>query len=244
MRNLIYQYYLPYSKGEEKPGWVDIGVTSAKDYAESIGAEYQYSEEKWMNSSIAVFESLRLIFDERFDEFDNILLLDVDMIINTTENIFDIPIEDVGMVHEHGVKNRPAVPGAKFDDEFWSNYFYHPFKGIVSYGQRHLSPMFSWKRHKKDSFILYNGGLQLWSRDGRIKARNAFSRKEHDRFRLETNKGETPYLNMMFIHHKFNVTELDGDWNRLNFQWQRDGRLGKITHYNDISKDGMYTHGK
>ena len=59
---------------------------------------------------------------------------------------------------------------------------------------------------------------------------------------METDKGETPYLNMMFIHHKFDVTELHNDWNRLNFQWQKDGHMGKITHYNDVSKDGMYTH--
>ena len=49
---------------------------------------------------------------------------------------------------------------------------------------------------------------------------------------------------MMMMHFDFEITELDNEWNRLNFQWQRDGNLGKITHYNDISKDGMYTHGK
>lgn len=244
MNNLIYQYYLPYKTNETKPKWVDIGVQSAKDYANTIGVEYMFHDKPWMNSSINVFESLRLIFDESFDQYDNILLLDVDMIVNTTENIFDIPVADVGMVHEHGVSNRTPVPGAAFDYTFWNNYFHHPFRGIVSYAQRYLSPSFVWKKHTKDPFVLYNGGLQLWSKGGRIKARNLFPRGLHDSFRMETNKGETPYLNMMFIHHRFDVTELDNDWNRLNFQWEKDGRLGKITHFNDISKDKMYTHGK
>lgn len=238
MDNLIYQYYV---SPQKKPDWVDIGVNSAKEYANTIGVEHQFYEKKWVNSSIPVFESLRVIFDESFDEYDNILFLDVDMIINTSENIFDIPVADVGMVHEHGVKNRPPVPGARFDDSFWLNYFHHPFRGIVSYAQRHLDPQFSWKKHKKE-FLLYNGGLQLWSRDGRLKARKLFPKTLHDGFRMETDKGETPYLNMMFIHHKFDVTELHNDWNRLNFQWQKDGHMGKITHYNDVSKDGMYTH--
>jgi len=49
---------------------------------------------------------------------------------------------------------------------------------------------------------------------------------------------------MMLMHHKFNIGELPNEWNRLNYQWQKDGNLGKITHYNDVSKDGMFNHGK
>ena len=244
MKNLIYQYYLPYNKGEKTPQWVEIGVQSAKQYSDAINTEYMFYDKPYLNSSIAVFESLRLIFDPLFDQYDNILLLDVDMIINTTDNIFDIPFEDIAMVHEHGAVGRPPVPGASFDKQFWDNYFNNPFSGVVSYAHRFLDPNFKWKAHSKDKFVLYNGGLQMWSKDARLKARKLFRKTGHDHFRSITNKGETPYLNMMFIHHDFKITELDNSWNKLNFQWQRDGDLGRITHYNDVAKQGMLTHGK
>ena len=57
-----------------------------------------------------------------------------------------------------------------------------------------------------------------------------------------TNKASAYILRHEQLH--FDITELSTDWNRLNFQWQADGNLGKITHYNDISKDGMLVHGK
>ena len=201
--NLVYQYYLPYPGEIGKPDWVEIGKKSAEKYSKEIGAEYIYSEEKYMNSVLNVFESFRLFFDESFDCYDKILLLDIDTIVNTKDNIFDIEIEDVGMVHELGVYNRSAVPGA-----------------------------------------LYNGGVQVWSKEGRIKARSLFDSKKHDHFHKETGKGETAYLNMMLFHHGFKITELESDWNRLNFQWSENNHFGKITHFNDIKKDKMYNHGK
>ena len=108
MRNLIFQYFIPYNdhqthlneSGIGLPSWVNIGKTSAEKYAEVIGAEYMFSDQKFMFSELNVFESLRVIFNKKFDEYDNVLVLDVDMIINTKENIFDIPVGDIAMVHE------------------------------------------------------------------------------------------------------------------------------------------------
>jgi hypothetical protein len=48
---------------------------------------------------------------------------------------------------------------------------------------------------------------------------------------------------MMLFHHKFDITELPTEWNKLNFQWAADGDRGKITHFNDVVKDKMKTHG-
>jgi hypothetical protein len=250
MNNLIYQYYLPYKghdKGYNDPGkrmprWAEIGIDSARKYADSIGVKYILSDQPYMNSSINAFESFRLIFDKSFDQYDNILLLDVDMIVNTRENIFDLEVGDIAMVHEYGVTKRPAIPEASFDKSWWNNWFYNPSKGKISYASRYLDPTFIWKKSKlypNEPFALYNGGLQLWTKQGRLKARSLFKRQGHEHFRSVTGGTETPYLTMMLMHHQFDVTELPIEWNKLNFQWKVDGDPGKITHFNDKSKPAM-----
>ena len=255
MRNLIYQYFLPYKgadtryndSGKVLPKWAELGIASCKYYANKIDTEYMLYDKPYMNASINAFESLRIIFDESFDQYDKILLLDVDMLINTDENIFDQEIEDIAMVHEYGVTKRTPLPEASFDADWWNNYFYNPSQGIVSYAWRFYDPTFKLKKSKlypKEPFLQLNGGLQLWSKEGRLKARATFDRKGHDHFRSITNKTETPYLNMMFNVYNFNVTELPIDWNKLNWQWKGDGDFGKITHYNDRSKPVMLDHGQ
>lgn len=248
MKNLVFQYFLPYSNQTiGLPNWVKLGINSAKKYADTIGADYEFSDSVYMNSSLKVFESFRVIFDKKFDEYDNVLLLDIDMLINTKENIFDFDVDDIAMVHELGVYNRSPVPGASFTPSWWNNYFYDEQTGVVSYAKNNLDPKFKWKKstlYPKEKFAIYNGGLQLWSKEGRLKARSLFDKKGHEKFYKVTKKGETPYLNMMLFHHDFKITELPTEWNRLNFQWTKDNNYGKITHFNDVVKDKMLSHGK
>ena len=252
--NLLYQYFIPYQGIESQynfgsiglPDWAKLGMNSARQYAHNIGTEYMFSDQIYMHSTLNVFESLRIIFDETFDQYDNILILDIDTIINTKENIFENQVEDIGMVHEYGVYNR-THPTVNFNSSFWDRYFNDPERGVITYAKQHINPDFKWKKSKmypSEPFALYNGGLQLWSKEGRLKARKIFDRKGHDRFKLLTNKTETPYLNMMLMAHDFKITELPMEWNKLNYQWSIDGDMGKITHYNDVSKNEMLTHGK
>jgi len=254
MKNLVYQYFLPYkgndarynSEGLGLPDWVKKGTLSAKEYAKKIQTQYMFNTQAYMNSTLNVFESLRLIFDPQFEKYDNILLLDVDTIVNTKESIFDIPVEEVGMVHELGVRHRTPVPGARFDQRHWNLYFNDPQHGLMTYAKKYLDKNFKWKKsslYPDEQFLLLNGGVQVWSKKGRLKAREQFKKEGHEHFRRVTNKTETPYLNMMFIHHNFNVTELPTEWNRLNFQWEKDGDYGKITHFNDVSKPKMMKYG-
>ena len=256
MKNLIYQYFVPYTillnpnenKTKEFPEWAKIGRESAKNYADTIGAEYMFQDKKYMNEkTLNVFESFRIIFDETFDEYDNILLLDIDMIVNTKEDIFKIKVDDIGMVHEAGVYNRPPMKsGPSFDKGFWNRYFNHPISGVTSYAKKYVNPFFVWEKSKlysKEPFALYNGGLQLWSKQGRLKARETFKIEGHNHFREVTGKTETPYLNMMLFANYFGITEISNEWNRLHFQWEKDGNMGKITHYNGV-KDMMIDHEK
>jgi hypothetical protein len=252
--NLIYQYFIPYTGGDSKynygaiglPEWAKIGKKSAEKYAKAINAEYMFSDKIFMHATLNVFESFRVVFDPTFDKYDNVLVLDIDTIVNTTDNIFDIEVEEIGMVHELGCHNRTDHPHVTFNQAHWNKYFNHPSEGIITYAKNYLDKNFEWQKsemYPDEPFALYNGGLQLWSKKGRLKARELFKRNGHDHFRKITGRTETPYINMMLMHHKFKITELPIEWNKLNFQWGLDNDKGKITHYNDVSKNLMLQHG-
>lgn len=244
MKNLVFQYFLPYSNQTiGLPNWVKLGINSAKKYADTIGADYEFSDSVYMNSSLKVFESFRVIFDKKFDEYDNVLLLDIDMLINTKENIFDFDVDDIAMVHELGVYNRSPVPGASFTPSWWNNYFYDEQTGVVSYAKNNLDPKFKWKKstlYPKEKFAIYNGGLQLWSKEGRLKARERFGGMEEIiRYRNTLKMNEQPYLNLMLNKHNLEVTEISNDWNRMNYMWVMGIPDGKINHFLATHKSRM-----
>ena len=101
MKNLIFQYYIPYENfdadmgGAEMPDWAHAGMRSAQKYAQICGAEYELSHDRFLKHLDPRLDSLRLFYDEYFDQFDKILCLDLDMLISTKENLFEKEIGDV-----------------------------------------------------------------------------------------------------------------------------------------------------
>ena len=55
MKNLIFQYYIPYENfdadmgGAEMPDWAHAGMRSAQKYAQICGAEYELSHDRFLN---------------------------------------------------------------------------------------------------------------------------------------------------------------------------------------------------
>ena len=96
MRNLVYQYYIPYESfdadmgGIKMPDWAMAGSRSAKAYADHCGAEYLLSHERFFTHIDPRLDSLKIIYDKFYDQYDHILSIDLDMLIGTKENIFDI----------------------------------------------------------------------------------------------------------------------------------------------------------
>ena len=233
MKNLIFQYYIPYENfdadmgGAEMPDWAHAGMRSAQKYAQICDAEYELSHDRFLKHLDPRLDSLRLFYDEYFDQFDNILCLDLDMLICTKENLFKKEIGDVAMVHELGVftggprnwiKRVMDVPMHR--------------RGIIAYG-KHLFGG-DWEFPKSDlypqeRFRYLNGGLQLWTKEGRHKAREHFT--SIDDYVLHTRYTEQCYINLQLSQPVFNVRELDTKWNRMTYQWP-DGRPdGKINHF-------------
>lgn len=102
MKNIIYQYW----KGDLKPG-VIASHKLMKKYAETIGAEYRFDHNieiasKTVNVPI-YYEPANPLVDDSFDEYDNILLVDVDVfpVEDLNENIFEVlASEDAGICTE------------------------------------------------------------------------------------------------------------------------------------------------
>ena len=74
-----------------------------------------------------------------------------------------------------------------------------------------------------------NGGLQLWSHDGRLKARKNFT--SIDDYVLHTRYTEQMYINLQLSTGLLDVTELDTYWNRMPYQWNNNKPDGKINHF-------------
>ena len=63
MKNLIYQYYIPYEAGDadmggvEMPEWAQAGSRSAQHYAKYVGAEYMLRHDRYF--SIWILDSIQ-----------------------------------------------------------------------------------------------------------------------------------------------------------------------------------------
>ena len=234
MKNLVFQYYIPYESFDADMGGIRLpecahaGSRAAKAYADYCGAEYELSNDRFFNQIDPRLDSIKIVFDEKYDEYDYILSIDLDMLIHSGvgENIFEKEIKDVAMVHELGVHT--GGPAG-----WLSRVMYQPLykRGIIAYG-KHLwgnDWMFpKSKLYPDEKFRYMNGGLQLWSKEGRLKARKHFT--SVDNYILHTRYTEQMYINLQLSQPIFEVTELDTHWNRMPYQW-RSGPDGKINHF-------------
>ena len=234
MKNLVFQYYIPYESfdadigGIRLPEWAHAGSRSAKAYADYCGTEYVLSHDRFFDQIDPRLDSIKIVFDEKYDEYDHILSIDLDMLIHSGvgENIFEKEIKDVAMVHELGVHT--GGPAG-----WLSRVMYQPLykRGIIAYGKHLWGEDWMFPKSKlypDEKFRYMNGGLQLWSKEGRLKARKHFT--SVDNYILHTRYTEQMYINLQLSQPIFEVTELDTHWNRMPYQW-RSGPDGKINHF-------------
>ncbi len=231
MRNLIFQYYIPYEAGDADmggfrlPEWAQGGSYSARRYAEICGAEYELSNERYFKHLDPRLDSLRIFYDEKYDEYDNILCLDLDMLIKTRENIFEKDIGDVAMVHELGVHVSQG--------NWLRNVMYNTLekRGVIPYGKHIFGSDWMFPKselYPDEAWRYLNGGLQLWSKEGRLKARKHFT--SVDNYYLHTRYTEQMYINLQLSQPVFNVKELPTEWNRIAI-YQKPLFDGKINHF-------------
>ena len=232
MKNLIFQYYIPYEEGDadmggtKMPEWAHAGSRSAKAYADLCGADYILSHDRYFNHIDPRLDSTRIFYDPFFEQYDRILCLDLDMLIATKQNIFKSPDSDITMVHEVGVHVSQGGWMRNVMDTPLSQ------RGIIAYGKHLFGKDWMFPKSVKypeERFRYLNGGLQLWSKEGRAKAREHFT--SIDDYILHTRYTEQMYINLQISQPVFNVGELDTSWNRLPYQWVFKQPDGKINHF-------------
>ena len=239
--NLVFQYYMPYEAndahlgGVEMPDWAKTGSESAKRYAKHCNAEYILDHERYFKHLDPRLDALKVIYDPQYDKYEKILSVDLDMLFKTEKNIFDIKIGDVAMVHELGIhvsaggwmRRVMESPGHE--------------RGIIAYGKKLFGKDWMFPKSKlypEEKFRYMNGGMQLWSKEGRQKARKLFT--SVDDYYMHTRYTEQMYLNLQLSNPKFNVTELDWTWNSLaTRQWPPNNPKGKFQHFINSSKFTM-----
>ena len=241
MKNLVFQYYIPYEMndadmgGVELPEWAKAGSRSAQAYADICNAEYVLDHERYFEHIDPRLDSTKIIFDEKWDEYDHILSIDLDMLIATRENIFDLDIGDVAMVHELGVHTGGPAGWMRrvMDAPLYQ-------RGIVAYGKHLFGKGWMFPKstlYPNERFRYLNGGLQLWSREGRQKARKHFT--SIDDYVLHTRYTEQMYINLQLSQPMFDVVELDTLWNRMPYQWKGGQPDGQINHFLARTKFNM-----
>jgi hypothetical protein len=97
MANLVFQYYIPYEAndshkgGVKMPTWAEIGSESAKAYAEHVDAEYRLDHVRHFPHLDPRLDSLKIIYDTFYDQYDTILSIDL-VVLLLTENLYLVKI--------------------------------------------------------------------------------------------------------------------------------------------------------
>lgn len=239
MTNLIFQYYVPYEAndayigGVNMPDWAMAGSKSAKAYSKLCGAEYLLAQDRYFKHLDPRLDALRIVYDPLFDNYDKILSIDLDILLKTKENIFDKDIGDIAMVHELGIHTGKSEAWMKKVMESPGHQ-----RGIIAYGKKIFGDSWMFPKSKlypEEKFRYMNGGVQLWSKEGRLKARKHFTSIDH--YYMHTRYTEQMYMNLQLSNPIFNVTELDWTWNSLaTRQWDVHNPKGKFQHFINSSK--------
>jgi len=225
MKNAIYQVFFnangvgkpnPHYPESGIPDWVVYSYRYFKYYAIKHGVDYHFFRDRFVNSSSNYFEKARTWLDPFFDQYDNVLYVDVDVMPKRMDNnIFDIDVIDIAG---------------------WPEWRHPDLKVNINYSatgpmlQRYKdfgAPMIAPTTARSDVRMI-NTGVLLWSKEARLKAREKFD--DHEKWFHHKNAALTPglkgvghsshcldqvYLNAMLNKYEFDVLELPIEWNRL-----------------------------
>ena len=160
MKNLIYQVWAGDLSEEAK-----VSSKLMKEYANRIGAEYLLDLNPNIASKICdvpmYFEWLNPILDDRFEKYNKILSVDLDVfpVENLTEDIFEEDVGDIGACTEpfQGKQRSTVTIGGHIDrknDERWAS--------VVKQNWGVTLPRDEDYNLKVYQFIRENGGWDQW----------------------------------------------------------------------------------
>ena len=229
VKNLIFQYMILNPDLDEQRGPIlgqsrskiysecaDISRKSFEIYADKIGADYLYSDqavytkdEYERDTTVCLFECLRLIYDPIFDEYDNVFFADTDIVVNTDESIFDIHEGDVTGILESDI--RTATGGGYNGWDYKESTYNDQVRKFEP-----ITPAMPPNRPSKIQIM--NTGVVVWSKQARLRAREVFDDWKEWYFEGPqihmSLMNDQPYLSGQFVKHDFDLNLiLDQTWN-------------------------------
>ncbi len=233
VKNLIFQYMILNPDLDEQRGPIlgqsrskiysecaDISRKSFEIYADKIGADYLYSDqavytkdEYERDTTVCLFECLRLIYDPIFDEYDNVFFADTDIVVNTDESIFDIHEGDVTGILESDI--RTATGGGYNGWDYKESTYNDQVRKFEHHGIP-ITPAMPPNRPSKIQIM--NTGVVVWSKQARLRAREVFDDWKEWYFEGPqihmSLMNDQPYLSGQFVKHDFDLNLiLDQTWN-------------------------------
>jgi len=240
MRNIIYQYWdgAP-SKGSE------AGRHAMKVYADRIGADYLYEDNPRYQTTLGQYSphygAFKPLFNSRFDDYDYILFADTDVwpVEHLEENIFEQFYNtdtEIGVCEEWyqpQIRKKFNVGGINAaNDNKWANLVESAYSIKVP-------------RTEAGDVKVYNSGVVVYSKQGRLKAQQQFVQ-----FKKYVNLIEKaglpsfytcdqPYLHAMLEHGNFNWITMDYKWNASVFY--QPGTTG-VRPVMDMRENANFVH--
>jgi hypothetical protein len=233
--NLIYQYYI----GDEVPQFAKISRFTLSEYADKYGHEYLFSTTQYLpeethdnwKMGAKFFDIIRVYMDPYFDQYDQVLFADVDVIASlSAPDIFEYRPKHIAGWTEQKHPNGIAGPGyPKGSDKY---------QQIESAFKEFDAPMVESVSPHAYTRIL-NSGVLLFSKEARILAREKFDdwRKWYNRKYRPWITLDQLYLSAMFNKYGFDVKELSNEWNITPSWFPANSDLnGWFYHFSGDSK--------
>lgn len=207
MRNLIYQFWYG-----QIPPYAKLSGRRVGKYAEHVGAEHRIDLNSpfFQGPNANYMNCLRPIYDRAFEDYDNVLFLDMDIFpiweLPEECNIFELEVQGIGMVRE------PLQPELRENSTSRINTTNDKKWAIAAKAKFNVDVPLDEKRRP----LVYNSGVVYYTKEAREQARKWPSYEEYvtsmgsmDRFYLL----DQNYLGVMVHSGKTKFTEMDIKWN-------------------------------
>lgn len=230
--NVIFQYMIVSDAVDERggiKGWdgtrsslykevANISRTSFEEYAEKIGATHIYSDERVATkghgcSTSLLHECARVWLDPMFDQYDNLLFVDTDIVVNTEENIFDV-MESGAEVYGVLESDFVTADGGGYNSWDGNEETYMNFCRKFSLHDCPIVPVMP--PNRKSKLLIMNTGVVLWTKEARLRARELFMNWEDWCYTGDFHMSimnDQPYISAQLMKHDFDVETIDTTWN-------------------------------